>query len=161
MFFEIDFLLFPIVIIRFNNEDIDDQEFDFFLKSWENIYKHQKNFVFIFDMINMPIYSVKYCFKMSYFIKKIRDIPIQYLKKSIMIVSNDNLCKMLKFIFYLQPPVSEVYITKSKLEEVIRYLQKNNNIYDPHIVEKLNINDIEIETHIKPDKPDKPFLPFL
>ena len=158
MFFEINLSLFPIVLIKFKNQEINDRDFDFFLRSWENIYSYKKNFALIFDMIDMPIYSLRYSFKMASFIKKIRGFSIQYLKKSIMIIDNDKILQMLKFIFYLQPPVADIYITKENVENILHHIENDNNIYELKSVEKMKVNNIKIETHIKPDRP---FLPFL
>ena len=158
MFFKINFASFPFVIIEFNEEEIKDNDFDFFLKSWENIYSYQKDFILIFDTVNMSIPSIKYCFKMSSFIKKIRNFPTQYLKKSIIIINNDIICKMLKFIFYLQPPVADVYLTKVKIIDVMMNLNNNNDIVLLNNLENVNIKNIEIISIIKSRTP---FLPFL
>ena len=158
MFFKINFFSFPLVIIEFNKEEIKEKDFDFFLKSWENIYSYQKDFILIFDTVNMSIPSIKYCFKMSFFIKKIRNFPTQYLKKSIIITNNDIICKMLNFIFYLQPPVADVYITKNNLNNILLNLKKNNDMVFLNNLEDINIQDIEISSIINSGEP---FLPFL
>lgn len=158
MFFKINFASFPFVIIEFNEEEIKDNDFDFFLKSWENIYSYQKDFILIFDTVNMSIPSIKYCFKMSSFIKKIRNFPTQYLKKSIIIINNDIICKMLQFVFYLQPPVADVYLTKVNINNVIMNLKNNNDMVFVNNLENINIKNIEINSIIKSRKPLLPFL---
>lgn len=158
MFFEINLSLFPIVLIKFKNQEINDRDFDFFLRSWENIYSYQKNFALIFDMTDMPVYSLRYSFKMASFIKKIRDFPTQYLKKSIMVIDNDKILQMLKFIFYLQPPVADIYLTKENITNILNHIENDNNIYELTSVDRIKIDNIKIETHIKPNRP---FLPFL
>ena len=124
MFFKFDYSLFPIVIIEFNSTEITENDFEVFLNFWKNIYNHDKDFMLIFDTTNMTIPSLKYCFKMSVFIKNLRKIEKQYLKKSIMIMKNQTLCNMLDFIFYLQPPVSDIHITKETLPDIMEKIKK-------------------------------------
>ena len=158
MFFKFDYSLFPIIVVEFNDEEIKESDFQLFLNCWMNIYNNNKNFMLIFDTTNMSIPSLKYCFKMSAFIKNLRTIENQYLKKSIMIMKNQTICNMLDFIFYLQPPVADVHITKESLQNIIRKIENNNNINDITNIENLNLQSIEIYNTIKPNKP---FLPFL
>ena len=158
MFFKFDYSLFPIVIIEFNSMEITENDFEVFLNFWQNIYNHDKDFMLIFDTTNMSIPSLKYCFKMSVFRKNLRKMEKQYLKKSIMIMKNQTLCNMLDFIFYLQPPVADIHITKETLSDIMEKIKKNNDICDISRIEYINLQDIEIYNTIKPDKP---FLPFL
>ena len=158
MFCKFDYSLFPIVIIEFNDMEIKDEDFDVFLNCWRNIYNKGKDFMLIFDTTSMSIPSLKYCFKMSVFIKNLRKIENQYLKKSIMIMKNQTICNMLDFIFYLQPPVADVHITKETLQNIVNKLQAENNIYNISRIESINMKNIEIYNTIKPNKP---FLPFL
>ena len=152
MFANYNFKLFPIVIVDFDNSEINDYQFDLFLNNWESIYNFNKKFTLIFNTSNMSIPSLKYCFKMSMFIKKIRNFNPQYLEKSIIIVKNKTISNMLEFIFYLQPPVATVYITNSSKDTIMEQLYNIENI------EEFNVSDINVLHKVLPNKP---FLPFL
>ena len=65
---------------------------------------------------------------------------------------------MLNFIFYLQPPVADVYITKNNLNNILLNLKKNNDMVFLNNLEDINIQDIEISSIINSGEP---FLPFL
>jgi len=158
MFFKFDYSLFPLVSVEFNNEEIIENDFELFLNCWKNIYSYNKDFILIFDTTNMSIPKLRYCFKMSMFIKNLRKIKNQYLKMSIMIMKNEILCNMLDFIFFLQPPVADVHITKEPMLNIINKIQNNNNIYNIEELKFLNLNMIEIHNTVKQNKP---FLPFL
>ena len=158
MFFKFDYSLFPIIIVEFNNTQITENDFEVFLNFWLNIYNHGKDFMLIFDTTNMSIPPLSYCFKMSAFIKILREKQHQYLKKSIMIMKNDTICSMLDFIFYLQPPVADVHITKEPLQNIMKQIKNNNDFFNLDKIEYINLENIEIYNTIKPDKP---FLPFL
>lgn len=151
MFAKFDLSLFPVVIIKFDSLEINDENFQLFLDNWEKLYLTEKDFTLVFDTTNMSIPNLKYCFRMSMFIKKIRRFNPQYLKKSVINVQNNTICNMLEFVFYLQPPVAPVYITKNEIGNIIENIETSNNL--EYIENKLNIVNII--------KPDKPFLPFL
>ena len=152
MFANYNFNLFPIVIVDFDNSEINDYQFDLFLNNWESIYNLNKSFTLIFNTSNMSIPNLKYCFKMSMFIKKIRNFNPQYLEKSIIIVKNKTISNMLEFIFYLQPPVAPVYITNSSKDIIMNELYSIENIKD------FNVANINVLQKVLPNKP---FLPFL
>lgn len=158
MFFKFNDYLFPIVIVEFNNEEINEIDFKMFLNCWKNIYNKQKDFMLIFDTTNMSIPPLKYCFLMSFFIKNLRKIENQYLKKSIMIMKNKILCNMLDLIFYLQPPVAYVHITEESLSNIMKKIENKNDIYNIAQIEFISLDDIEIYNTVKPNKP---FLSFL
>ena len=65
---------------------------------------------------------------------------------------------MLKFIFYLQPPVADVYLTKVNINNIIMNLKNNNDMVFVDNLENINIKNIEINSIIKSGDP---FLPFL
>lgn len=152
MFANFNLSLFPIVIIEFDSSEINDENFQLFLDNWEKLYLTKKDFTLVFDTTNMSIPNLKYCFRMSMFIKKIRKFNPQYLKKSIINVKNNTICNMLEFIFYLQPPVAPVYITKNEINNIIENIETSNNL---EYIDNNKLNTINII------KPDKPFLPFL
>ena len=48
MFANYNFSLFPIVIVDFDNSEINNYQFDLFLNNWESIYNLNKSFTLIF-----------------------------------------------------------------------------------------------------------------
>ena len=152
MFANFNLSLFPIVIIEFDSSEINDENFQLFLDNWEKLYLMEKDFTLVFDTANMSIPKLKYCFKMSMFIKKIRKFNPQYLKKSIINVKNNTITNMLEFIFYLQPPVAPVYITQNEINNIIENIETSDKL------EYIDNNKLKTVNIIKPDKP---FLPFL
>ena len=85
MFAKFEFKYLPIVIVKFNETIENNKDFDDFINSWKNLYLLKQKFTFIFDTtVGFP--PIKYCFKMSKFIKELRDESVQYLEKSLIIV---------------------------------------------------------------------------
>ena len=162
MFAKYDYKLFPIVVVNFSKNIENDSDFDDFLKKWLELYKNKRDFIFIFDTTNVGFPPIKYAIRMSMFIKKLRNQKTHYLKKSFIIVRNNYVLRLLNFIFYLQPPVATVYLTKESKEHIISCINLNTDSNTHHETNTLSNN--YITKHLKIlsiIKPDKPLLPFL
>jgi hypothetical protein len=141
MFANFDFSKFPIVIVNFNENIENNLDFQNFLDIWLSLYDDKKEFIFIFNTVNVGFPPIKYCFKMASFIKKIRRRNPQYLKRSIIIVKNQRVINLLNFIFFMQPPVAPVNLTYDNTEKILSELDNVN------IIKTIN--------------PRKQFIPFL
>ena len=102
-----------IVSVKLNSS-INDESFLDFINKWLSIYEYQKNFSFIFDCSDVGLVPLKYCFKMTAFIKKIKQQEHQYLQKSIIYVNKKSVKRLLDLVFTIQPPVAPVYIIDNK-----------------------------------------------
>jgi len=139
MFANYDFSLFPKVIINFSENIENNEDFDAFLNQWLQLYDQKKDFSFIFNTTQVGFPPIKYCYKMSRFIRKLHQRDYHYLKKSVIMVKNKNVMRLLNIIFFIQPPVAPVYLTDSSFEDILN--------------DKINI--------LKYIEPKKPFLPFF
>tara|TARA_Y100000992_G_C21267101_1_gene494523 strand:+ start:682 stop:1122 length:441 start_codon:yes stop_codon:yes gene_type:complete len=123
---------FPIVYVKFNYVTCD-KDYDFFENSWLELYKKSENFYFIFDTTNIHNVHLKYAYKLVTFINFLkREIKIQYLKHSIIIVGNNIIKNILNLVFKISTPVAPVYIVNKC------------NYYDNlcnDIINKKNISD--------------------
>ena len=72
MFTNFDYSYFPYVIVKLNDTIKDDDDFNYFLNKWSDLYENKKNFIFIFDTTNVGLPQIKYCFKLSFFIKELK-----------------------------------------------------------------------------------------
>jgi hypothetical protein len=105
---------FPVVIVTFKKTIENDEEFQDFLKEWLNLYSQEKYFSFIFDTREISeIPSLKYCFQIAAFISRIKSLPVKYLEKSSIIVSNSMIQTLIDLVFSIQTPISDVYIYTS------------------------------------------------
>ena len=80
---------FPIVNVKFNGRLEKDNQYYDFIKHWTLLYSKKKKYKFIFDTTNCGYINIKYAFKIPSFIKKLKEFPIQYLEKSIIIYNNN------------------------------------------------------------------------
>ena len=118
MFVKFNYDNFPNVHVTFGKLN-SNEDFNILTNEWLKLYEQKIPFTFIFDSSNLEVYNIKYSFKMSAFIYRLKKEPIQYLQKSIIIVNNSFIQSLLDLIFFIQSPVAPVYIIKD-----INYVQK-------------------------------------
>ena len=111
MFVKFNYDNFPNVHVTFGKLN-SNEDFNILTNEWLRLYEQKIPFTFIFDSTNLEVYNLKYSFKMSEFIYKLKKKPIQYLQKSIIIVNNSFIQSLLDLIFFIQSPVAPVYIIK-------------------------------------------------
>lgn len=124
MFATYDVTKFPNIFVTFSKDLSNDADFYSFTNEWTRLYAYEKPFVLIFNTIPVEHVSVKYCFYMAAFIKKLRRMQVQYLQKSFIIVKNKTILNLLEIIFYLQPPVADVFICDDVVESNFNIIKK-------------------------------------
>jgi hypothetical protein len=101
---------FPRIDMKFNYIT-NDKDYELFEEGWLNLYKENKEFHFNIDVTNIMSANIKYAFKLSSFINFIKkNIKVQYLKYSIIIVNSTFVKYLLNILFTLSSPVAPVYI---------------------------------------------------
>jgi hypothetical protein len=148
MFSTYNLNFFPIVEVLINGLP-QNNEFDEFLQNWLQLYDRNQNFILLFDIRNIGDINIKYCFKMSLFIRSIRKQNPQYLQKSIILINNDKIKRLLDLIFTLQSPVADVFIINT--EESINDIKLK---IDTITIDNTDENIIYIE-------PNKSLLPWM
>jgi hypothetical protein len=113
MFVKFNYDNFPKVTVVFGKLESDD-DFNILINEWMRLYSEKKEFEFEFDTSNLEIYNIKYAFKMSAFIHRLKKEPKQYLQKSIILVKNSFIQNLLDLIFFIQSPVAPVYIVREE-----------------------------------------------
>ena len=151
MFAEYNHDHYPIVFVNFSESIESEDEFDQFLNEWLLLYHNQRDFSFIFDTRNMKNISLKYAIKMTLFIKELRKENYHYLQKSLILVNDKSIKRLLDFVFTLQSPVAPVYIWLN-----------DDDISDSSLIETLNtINRLDLRDNMIYIKPNNSFIPFL
>ena len=113
MFVTFNYDHYPNVYVTFGKLETDE-EFNILTNEWLKLYEKKVYFTFIFDTTNLEVYNIKYSFKMSAFIHRLKKEPEQYLQKSVILVTNSFIQYLLDFIFYIQSPLAPVYIVREK-----------------------------------------------
>ena len=151
MFAEYNYDNFPVVFVTFSESINSETEFDQFLNEWLILYHNRRDFSYIFDTRNMKNISIKYAIKMTLFIKNLRKQPYHYLQKSLILVNDKNIKRLLDFVFTLQSPVAPVYLWQINEEYDKEYLITTLNT-----INRKNLKDDMI--YIKENSSLIPFL---
>ena len=113
MFVQFNYDNFPNVYVTFGKLN-STEEFNILTNEWLRLYEQKIPFTFIFDTTNLEVYNIKYSFKMSAFIHRLKKESEQYLQRSIILVTNSFIQHLLDLIFFIQSPVAPVYIVREK-----------------------------------------------
>jgi len=125
---------FPVVYVSFHGNLNNKEKFNGFINNWKRLYQERNPFSFVFDTRHCGHVNIKYCFRMSAFIKKLKHEQKQYLQKSIIIYYRGWIKSLLQLTFSIQSPVAPVYLVNGNdnKEETIRLL--NNNIIPNNVI---------------------------
>ena len=156
MFAEYNYDNFPIVFVTFSENINSETEFDQFLNEWLILYHNRRDFLFVFDTRNMKNISIKYAIKMTLFIKNLRKEPYHYLQKSLILVNDKYIKRLLDFVFTLQSPVAPVYLWQIDNENI-------NSEYDKqYLIDTLNsVNRVDLKDNMIYIKANSSLIPFL
>tara|TARA_Y100001958_G_C21075210_1_gene433386 strand:- start:94 stop:558 length:465 start_codon:yes stop_codon:yes gene_type:complete len=154
MFAQYNYDNFPIVFVSFSESINSETEFDQFLNEWLILYHNRQDFSYIFDTRNMKNISPKYAIKMTLFIKNLRKQPYHYLQKSLILVNDKHIKRLLDFVFTLQSPVAPVYLW---------HINSNDSEPDKeYLITTLNtINRLDLKDNMIYIKANSSFIPFL
>ena len=151
MFAEYNYDNFHNIFVTFSESINSEEEFDQFLTEWVTLYNNREDFSYIFDTRNMKNISPKYAIKMTLFIKNLRKQPYHYLQKSLILVNDKNIKRLLDFVFTLQSPVAPVYLWQINEEYDKEYLINTLN----------SINRLELKDDMIYIKANSSLIPFL
>jgi hypothetical protein len=112
MFATYDYTNFPEVKVIFNGSIQDESDYILFTEQWLKLYEDKNNFNFLFDMKDIGMVNLTYCYKIASFISDIKSREIQYLTESTIINVNDFSYGLLQLVFMIQSPISKVTIIK-------------------------------------------------
>lgn len=159
MFAQYNYDNFPVVFVTFSESINSETEFDQFLNEWLILYHNRRNFSYIFDTRNMKNISIKYAIKMTLFIKNLRKEPYHYLQKSLILVNDKHIKRLLDFVFTLQSPVAPVYLWHINSNDS----ENINEEYDKeYLINTLNtINRLELKDDMIYIKANSSLIPFL
>ena len=119
MWCDIDKSKMPIIKVNFKDESQVESDFDQLLEEWLSFYDRKIPFYFVFDTRNLNNLNIKYAYKMSSFIKKLKKLEKQYLLSSIVIVKNQYIRFLLNIVFSITKPVANVYLFSNHADLMI------------------------------------------
>ena len=120
---------FPCVFIDLSGTIESDSDFTDFTKKWLQLYERKQDFELIFETKNIGLISPIYSIYTGLFIRSLKKMNPQYLKKSKIIVHNNFVYYLLKLVFSIESPVANVEIIFNNKSEFIVPKQKYTNKY--------------------------------
>jgi len=131
MWCDIDKSKMPIVKVNFTDETQVEAEFEQLLDEWLLFYTQKTPIYFVFDTRNLNNLNIKYAYKMSSFIKKLKKMEKQYLLGSIIIVKNQYIRFLLNIVFSITRPVANVYLFSNHADLMVSEdIQNINTVKD-------------------------------
>ena len=159
MFAQYNYDNFPVVFVTFSESINSETEFDQFLNEWLLLYHNRRDFSFVFDTRNMKNIPIKYAIKMTLFIKNLRKEPYHYLQKSLILVNDKYIKRLLDFVFTLQSPVAPVYLWQINSNDSENINSEPDKEY---LINTLNtINRENLKQDMIYIKPNSSLIPFL
>ena len=121
----------PVIKVVFNGSLKNEEEYNTFTKKWLELEEKKTPYYFIFDTTTMGMINISYCYKISKFIKEIKNRKEKYLLKSVILVKNTYIRSLIYCVFKITKPISPVYIFDIKTDELVKEEIENsrqNNI---------------------------------
>jgi len=119
-------------------------DFDNFSKIWNQFYVEKKYFTFRIDTTSLTRPNILYCYKLAVLIREFKESSIQYLKYSIIVISNSYIRSLLNMIMKIQKPIATIYVTKNNIEANSLYNYKlDNSVFLETFILLNNISVIE------------------
>jgi hypothetical protein len=117
---------FPEVKVTLGKKISNEADFQNFLDEWEALYQRDRDFTIHFNTNEVGWISMKYCFKMRNFIRKIKEKYPRNLEKSYIQTNSKWVRFLLKTIFFLEKPVAPVYVYSGDFSDL-----ENTTVYNP------------------------------
>lgn len=114
MFANFDYSQSPLIKVKFSENIIDDQDLKNFMDKWFELYDQKKYFSFLFDTSDCGLISIRYCSIFSKFLKELKSREEKYLNQSVIIVRSKWIRYLLKTTFFIQRPISPVYLVNDE-----------------------------------------------
>jgi len=122
---------FPDVKVELREKITNDEDFNDFLKSWEEIYDRQKYFTLDFNTEKVGTVHMKYAYRMRSFIRMLKKEKPKLLTASFIRASSSWVRFLLRFIFMFEKPVAPVYIhdfDESDLENLKESIKNKDSL---------------------------------
>ena len=112
----------PLAIVKFN-ELKSNEDFDFFLRRWENLGKSKQNYSIILDTRNFSNVGINNAFSGMKFVARLREQKPQYLKNVILIYNRNYLYYLFNLVLTFQKPVAKTYTYYTEEQGPINYIE--------------------------------------
>ena len=135
-----------VSIINCSDKEVEKKTYENFIAFWDKLYTENKFFCFLFDASQLTQASSYYCYKIASFIKSFKKQKIQFLKFSIIIISNSFVRYLFNLIMQIEKPLNTVYIVNS--------INQGNELLDYKTSDSILLKSFLLINKIKVIDPD-------
>mgnify|MGYP000905555276 CR=1 FL=1 len=139
-FFELDLSNWTLVIVKFNKLN-NNEEFNYFLKRWENLSKAKQDYSIILDTRNISNVGISNAYAGANFISRLRKHNPQYLKNVMLIYNQSYMYYLFNLVLTNQKPIAKTYTYYTKNTNTIDYLELFNT-RDQNL-DKFQVTEVE------------------
>ena len=126
---------FPVVTVIGGKDMTDDNDVDRFYDYWIKLYERKQNFTFILFMDDIESIQLKTAYMVATIIKKLKLLPEQYLKKTIIVFKDQIIINICRLLFSIQSPISQIFLLNSTTNNIKSCIKSilEGNIPDENI----------------------------
>lgn len=139
-FFELDLSNWTLVIVKFNKLN-NNEEFNYFLKRWENLSNAKQDYSIILDTRNISNVGISNAYAGANFISRLRKHDTQYLKNVLLIYNQSYMYYLFNLVLSIQKPVAKTYTYYTTEIKPIDYLHLFNT-RDQNL-DKFQVTEVE------------------
>jgi len=139
-FFELDLSNWTLVIVKFNKLN-NNEEFNYFLKRWENLSKAKQDYSIILDTRNISNVGISNAYAGANFISRLRKHEPQYLKNVLLIYNQSYMYYLFNLVLSIQKPVAKTYTYYTTETQPIDYVHLFNT-RDQNL-DKFQVTEVE------------------
>jgi hypothetical protein len=107
-FFSLNLNHWPTVVVQFNRLNCNE-EFEYFLKRWENLGRAKQDYNIILDTRNISNIGISNAYTGANFIGRLRKQKPHYLKNVILIYNQSYMYYLFNLVLSLQKPIAKTY----------------------------------------------------
>jgi len=124
-FFELDLSNWTLVIVKFNKLK-NNEEFNYFLRRWENLSKAKQDYNIILDTRNISNVGISNAYAGANFISRLRKHKPQHLKNVLLIYNQSYMYYLFNLVLTIQKPIAKTYTYYTTETQSIDYLHLFN-----------------------------------
>ena len=113
MFYQIESSNFPYINVYLNTSYLNEDSLNNFFNAWLSINNDKKQYILIFDTTKCGIVNIKYAFKLTNFISKLKKED-KYLLYSIIYIKNKFTKWFLNLVFRIQKPIAYTFLVDNE-----------------------------------------------
>lgn len=112
----------PVVVFKLIKEPEDEETVNTIIKQWTEIYiesmKRNEKFRLVFDVTRITSIKLEFLKLIGSFLIKVKSLTESWMNRTVIIVSDDNIYRLISFVFTFYKPVRPFKVFKNHIEAI-------------------------------------------